>query len=472
MCRQGGVEAGQPHVADDDDAERVLAVLEAVGQRAALELVADVRLPQRAVVGAAGHDHLDHAGLLLLGLRVVVLGAGPVGAERDELVVEVDADAAAHADDHRLAVHRLEAPFIVGDEVGGDELDALGVADEGLERGPLRFELLAAGVLLALGDLLELGVELRQLGGVEGQLGDAALVVDRHRGLVGDGPLDVVDADVVAEDRPRVRVLVVDGRAGEADERGIGKRVAHVAGEPVDEVVLAAVRLVGDDDDVPAVAQGGQPLALLGKELLDGREHHAAAGDLQELAQALAVGGLHGRLAEELEAALELAEELVVEVVAVGQDHQRRVLHRRVADHPGGVEQHREALAAALGVPDHARATVARLATMRVGRGAHAAGAHRLVHRGVDRVELVVARDDLVDGAAVRVLLEDDEVLEQVEEALRREHAAQQHLQLQGGLRCVLPSPSMVRQTLNHSWLAVSEPMRACKPSDTTRSAL
>jgi hypothetical protein len=40
---------------------------------------------------------------------------------------------------------------------------------------------------------------------------NAALVVDRHRGLVGDGALDVVDADVIAEDRPRVRVRLSMG---------------------------------------------------------------------------------------------------------------------------------------------------------------------------------------------------------------------------------------------------------------------
>ena len=32
-----------------------------------------------------------------------------------------------------------------------------------------------------------------QLGGVQAELGNAALVVDRDRGLVGDGALDVVD---------------------------------------------------------------------------------------------------------------------------------------------------------------------------------------------------------------------------------------------------------------------------------------
>ena len=39
---------------------------------------------------------------------IVVLRARPFGAQLDDRVVQVDADAAAHADDHRLAVHRLE----------------------------------------------------------------------------------------------------------------------------------------------------------------------------------------------------------------------------------------------------------------------------------------------------------------------------------------------------------------------------
>lgn len=39
----------------------------------------------------------------------------------------------------------------------------------------------------------------------------AALVIDRHCRLVGDRPLDVVDADVVAEDDPRFCVRLLDG---------------------------------------------------------------------------------------------------------------------------------------------------------------------------------------------------------------------------------------------------------------------
>lgn len=78
----------------------------------------------------------------------------------------------------------------------------------------------------------------------------------------------------------------------------------------------------------------------------------------------LASAGLHGCLAEDIRAALELAEKLVVEIVAVGKHHQRRALHRRMPHHTGGEEEHGKTLAAALRVPDHARATVARLAAV------------------------------------------------------------------------------------------------------------
>ena len=69
-----------------------------------------------------------------------------------------------------------------------------------------------------------------------------------------------------------------------------------MAGEAVDEVVLAAVGLVGDDDDVAPVRKHGVAVALLGRhELLDGREDDATAGDAELLAQIGPVGGLDGK---------------------------------------------------------------------------------------------------------------------------------------------------------------------------------
>ena len=249
------------------------------------------------------------------------------------------------------------------DDVRGDERDALLRADDGFQLRPLGLELFLAVELLALGRFLEPGVDVGLLAFVERQPGEPALVVDRHRRAVLDGALDVVDADVVAEHGARVGVLELDRRAGEADEGRVGQGVPHVAGEAVDEVVLAAMRLVGDDHDVAALRQQRVAVALLlGEELLDGGEHHAARLDREFRAQIGPALRLHRRLPQQVPAAREGAEELVVEVVAVGQHDDGRVLHRRFADDPPGVERHRQALARALGVPDDADAPVAGIA--------------------------------------------------------------------------------------------------------------
>jgi hypothetical protein len=54
-----------------------------------------------------------------------------------------------------------------------------------------------------------------------------------------------------------------------------------VLGEAVNEIVLAAVRFVGDDHDVAPVGQQRMLAAFfIGKEFLNRGEHHTAAGDL------------------------------------------------------------------------------------------------------------------------------------------------------------------------------------------------
>ena len=102
---------------------------------------------------------------------------------------------------------------------------------------------------------------------------------------------------------------------------------------------------VGDDHDVPAVGEGRHALTfLLGHELLDRSEYDASAADLKEVAQLIAAVCLLGLLADDLIAAVELPEELVIQIVAIGQDYDRRVLHGRVLGHTAGIEEHREAL--------------------------------------------------------------------------------------------------------------------------------
>src|SRR2546427_3151989 len=115
-------------------------------------------------------------------------------------------------------------------------------------------------------------------------------------------------------------------------------------------------------------------------------------------------------------------EELVVEVIAVRQHYEGRVLHRRVLDDLSGVEGHRQALAAPLGVPDDAHAPVPGL-----GRGPDRAG-----HRLFNGVELVIGRELLGDARAVG--LEDYEVAYEIEETGPLEDALDKDLE--GGHGC------------------------------------
>ena len=98
---------------------------------------------------------------------------------------------------------------------------------------------------------------------------------------------------------------------------------------------------------------------LLWKELLDGGEDHASRLHRQLSAQIGAVLRLCRWLAQDVLAAGEGAEELVVQVVTVGEDDYGRVFHGLLAHDGPGVEGHGQALAGALRVPYHPDAPVA-----------------------------------------------------------------------------------------------------------------
>ena len=113
------------NVPDDDDPERVRRIAEAPGEDLAPRLVPDVRLHGQRVGGGTRHHDLDRA--------PVVTVAVPLRSEDDDLAVELDGDAPAHADDHRLAVHRLEPLLEVRDKVGSNQAHAPVGPDHGLE---------------------------------------------------------------------------------------------------------------------------------------------------------------------------------------------------------------------------------------------------------------------------------------------------------------------------------------------------
>ena len=100
--------------------------------------------------------------------------------------------------------------------------------------------------------------------------------------------------------------------------------------------------------------------------------------------------------------ALELAEELVVQIVSISQYDQRRIVHGGMEDDLASVKEHGKTFSRPLRMPDDTTTPVT------VGTG-------RFYRRGdglLDGVELVVARDDLVNLITVRIFLEHDKVLE------------------------------------------------------------
>ena len=251
------------------------------------------------------------------------------------------------------------------DDIGGDLAHALGRADDFLEAGELALGALG-GAFVAFGQLLGQRVEfgavfVRQ---VELQLGEPGGVMQRYCGAVGDRLGHVVSVDHVAKDGTGVAVAKRDRGSGEADEGCVGQGLAHIFGEAcrfphrvlardeaLFEAVLRAVRLVGDDDHVRAVRQQ-RMLALFAAKLLDRRKDEAADVDVEQLAHLGGAVGLPRRHAQGGAMRDEFAEELIVEIVSVGQHDDRRVLERADKLQLAHEEYHGQRLAGALRVPD------------------------------------------------------------------------------------------------------------------------
>ncbi len=147
-------------------------------------------------------------------------------------------------------------------------------------------QILQQGLLIRveLGVFDRLGDSVIQVKTGDAQFLAPALVDQLDRGLIFFGTLEVVARDVAAKDPLRQLVVLEERRAGEADERSVGQREAHVAREPAR---LRPVRLVRNDDDIVAHAVGrGHRLV----ELVDQAEDEAVIA-LQDLLQIFARSG-------------------------------------------------------------------------------------------------------------------------------------------------------------------------------------
>ena len=140
-------------------------------------------------------------------------------------------------------------------------------------------------------------------------------------------------------------------------------------------------------------------LALVPAEFLDQREHQPLVL-AEELAHLLAVLRLRGFGFGDCAGVQEVPVNLPVQIVTVGHDYEGEVA-RLFAEDFAGVEDHREALARTLRVPEHAELALQFLAP------------EELVIGAVHADELVVLRDDLLV-----VLVVEDEVLDVIQQPL------------------------------------------------------
>jgi len=158
-------------------------------------------------------------------------------------------------------------------------------------------------------------------------------------------------------------------------------------------------------------------LGLFWRELLDRGKDDAAGLHCKQLAQVTAAVGLLRSLTQQLPGYAKRGEQLIVEVVAVREHDQRRVIH--VEADLSGIEDHGQTLAGTLGMPDNADATVA---------------FHRLpgfLQGFVDGVVLVVSSQNLDQRRTV--ILVEQEAAQDVQQAGRLTHSANDDFQLRQG---------------------------------------
>src|SRR5690554_1249707 len=219
----GRIEAGQPHIPNDHQPERVVDVLEALLEPFLGLLVVDVRLKQGPIRGGTGHYNFDGAFL-----RVVVV---PLRAQGNNLVIQVNRNLPAHGHNHGLAIDGAGAGFKVVHQVFRHLLQSRAGTHQLFQPAPFALGFLAAAnVFVVLNHFLHLVRQLLDLLAVDVQLGQAGLVEDGYGRAIVYRILDVVDGHVIAEHGPGVFVFALDGGAGKADERGVGQGIAHVAG--------------------------------------------------------------------------------------------------------------------------------------------------------------------------------------------------------------------------------------------------
>ncbi|OPY86292.1 MAG: hypothetical protein A4E72_01712 [Syntrophus sp. PtaU1.Bin208] len=440
------VEAREPHRADNGNPEGVLLFLEGVIEGQPLQIVElrqpphgfgqvhallhqaamgkDVQVPLAELLHLALllADHYRHTGLAhpldlpepdLFVLLIGRLRQRPLQFADPLIPVKFDQSEHPHAGDlvdaHDHGLARFPGRGVVLHEIRGDLIEAPARREDVVIAIQLLFEPLLHIDVFRLQFLQLPGDPVVEIPDCHAELVAPGVVVQRHRGLVLDGPLEVVGRDVFPENPPGDFVVLEERRPGKADVACARQGVAHIQRQGA---VLGAVRLVGDDDEV--VALGVRLFGLdLTVELLDQRKDVGLVL-CQQSAEVLAAGGPAGIAVVVHDAAAgEGLVDLRVQVLAVGQHQEGEIPAQPAVDLPRE-HHHRVALPRPLGMPENPQLSVALPA------------APDGLDGPVDAQELVIPGQDLLRPP--RRVVEEDEILQQVQKVLPAADPLEQRL--------------------------------------------
>ena len=361
-------------------------------------------------------------------VRSQITGLGCVGGNdrtlpkalctEDFVVSAGGVDGVCHQNGISVAIHQPCLRPKIENDIIGDFLQTRLGGEHLLKITPVSLQLCLCSGRKTDGLGIEPGIDSGLRGNILRDI--SGFIAQIQHDTVPDTFVEFVGMDVAAEGfQTGLLVLFQKRCAGEADENGIGKDGFHGL---VEFAGLGTVTLIHKDHNI---ALGTEILRQSGKKLADvlgiirlrslgpplaefmyqGADQPILVG-IQPGQQILAALGADDLLVHTLVVLFDL----FVQFFTVGDDQDTGV--GVVRQDPLGEPHHRQALAAALGVPDDAASVLV----------------HQTVLSPLDGIVLVIAAD-LFDA-----LVEDDKVVDQVEEPLLVEHDEDLPLQLSGNI--------------------------------------
>src|SRR5579872_260029 len=253
----------------------------------------------------------------------------------------------------------------------------LGTNEFGKLRPPALCRLASNDTFLIFNDILHILVEFINLRPVDVQFSKAALVKDGYSGMVILSILNVVNADIAAENGTCIFIFKRNRCAGEAYEGSARQRIAHIFSKAVNKLranhffrlaildinqtglkaILTAVCLIRNNDHVAARAKRRMVFLIFeqGKLLNRGKDNAARLACSEHFAKLVSGFCLFGGLLKQFLGAAKLLIELVVQVVAVGHHHKRGVVHLRLLQKLSSITTHGDTFAGTLRMPEDTR---------------------------------------------------------------------------------------------------------------------